>query len=101
MRKKYNLFFMKSQKIIFCTTIKNRLHHLKQTLPQNIEDNKNYCNLQFLIMDYGSDDGLEGWLRSEMKEYIEHQVIVYYKTKDQRYVVRSNRGAHRVRCPKP
>ena len=40
--------------ISFCTTIMNRTDDLKETLPKNIEDNLDYPNLEFLILDYNS-----------------------------------------------
>lgn len=80
----------KTFKISFCTTIKNRLHHLKQTLPLNISDNIDYTNSQFIILDYNSDDGLEDWLKKEMKHYIDCQRLVYYRTTTPLYYKRSH-----------
>lgn len=68
----------------------NRLHHLKETLPQNILDNRNYPNLEFLLLDYNSSDGLEQWVKAEMKEYLDQQILVYYKTADPKYFDRSH-----------
>ncbi len=58
----------------------NRLHHLKQTLPQNIEDNAAYKNLQFVVVDYNSTDGLEDWIRLHMQKYINKNMLKYYRT---------------------
>ncbi len=71
---------MKQFQISFCTVCMNRLHHLKQTLPQNIEDNASYENLQFVVLDYNSKDGLEEWIRLYMHKYIENNRLKYYKT---------------------
>ena len=49
-------------KISFCTTCKERLRHLKQTLPKNIKDNSNYPFIEFVILDYNSQDGLGDWM---------------------------------------
>lgn len=43
-----------------------RLHHLRQTLPQNIEENSNYENIEFLVLDYNSPDGLEAWVENNL-----------------------------------
>lgn len=67
-------------RISFCTVCMNRLDHLKKTLPDNIANNGEYENLQFVLLDYNSTDGLEEWVRSSMKDYIESGRLVYYKT---------------------
>jgi len=66
-------------KISFCTAIKNRLHHLKLTLPQNITNNEDYDRLQFIILDYNSTDGLEKWVKSKLKKHIESGKLIYYR----------------------
>lgn len=71
---------LKQFQISFCTVSMNRLHHLKQTLPKNIEDNEAYENLQFIILDYNSTDGLEDWVKSNMQKYIDKKKLKYYKT---------------------
>jgi glycosyl transferase family 7 (putative galactosyltransferase)/glycosyl transferase family 2 len=72
----------KNLKISFCTAIRNRLDHLQETLPQNILSNNEYDNLQFVILDYNSSDGLEQWIMHEMKALIEIGKVVYFKTPD-------------------
>src|SRR6187402_2937648 len=67
-------------KISICTVIMNRLPHLKETLPVNIKDNINYPHIEFVVLDYNSADGLDGWVRSEMMSYIEQGVLKYYRT---------------------
>jgi glycosyltransferase involved in cell wall biosynthesis len=68
----------------------NRTEHLKQTLPKNIEDNLSYENLEFLVLDYNSTDGLEEWMETEMKEYIEKGILHYYKTTEPDFFHRSH-----------
>jgi len=77
-------------RISFCTAIRNRLHHLRQTLKQNIEDNYNYLELQFVILDYNSDDGLFEWVRTEMSFYLSSGKVVYYRTEDAAFFDRSH-----------
>lgn len=67
-------------KISLCTTCMGRLHDLKDTLPVNIKTNKDYQNLEFVILNYNSPDGLDNWMRDNMSEHIESGKVVYYKT---------------------
>lgn len=62
-----------------CTTCMDRLHDLRLTLPQNIEDNADYENLEFVLLDYGSKDGLGDWVRNEMMSYIQSGRLSYYR----------------------
>ncbi len=78
------------QKISFCTVCMNRLDHLKQTLPKNIKDNIGYGNVEFLVLDYNSSDGLEEWVETEMKEYINNGILSYYKTTQPTFFHRSH-----------
>lgn len=68
----------------------NRLHHLKQTLPANLEANASYPNLEFVLLDYNSEDGLEEWIKSELQEHIRSGRLVYYKTTEPKYFHRSH-----------
>ena len=43
-------------KISICTTCMDRGFDLKKTLPKNIEDNKSYPHLEFVILDYNGKD---------------------------------------------
>jgi len=58
----------------------NRLTHLRQTLPVNILENMDYPNIEFVLLDYNSPDGLESWVQSNMGEYIRSGLLKYYKT---------------------
>ena len=71
-------------KISFCTTCMGRLHHLKQTLPKNLEDNADYPHLEFCILDYSSPDGLEEWIHEAMGEHLESGRVVYQKSEGHR-----------------
>ena len=63
-------------KLAFCTVIMNRLPHLKQTLPQNIKDNSQ-PGVVFLVFDYGSNDGLQQWIETDMKQHIDSNKLIY------------------------
>ncbi len=67
-------------KITFFTTCMGRLNQLRQTLPKNIEDNKDYVDCNFLVLDYNSSDGLEKWIKTEMGSFIKSGKILYHKT---------------------
>lgn len=72
----------KEYKISLCTTCMGRLKDLSTTLPVNIELNKTYNNLEFVILDYNSNDGLGEWVKKNMMEHIESGKVVYYRTED-------------------
>src|SRR5690242_208595 len=69
-------------KISFCIVCMNRLYQLVKTLPENIKDNENYDNLEFIILDYNSEDGMEQWMRENMSDYILKGRVIYYRTPD-------------------
>ena len=77
-------------KISFCTVCMNRLQHLKQTLQANIDDNKDYENLEFVLLDYNSKDGLEDYILNNMADYIGSGKLIYYKTLSHQYFNRSH-----------
>jgi glycosyltransferase involved in cell wall biosynthesis len=58
----------------------NRLHHLKETLLRNITDNLGYDNVEFVLLDYNSTDGLEDWVKQNFKEYINSGKLKFYRT---------------------
>lgn len=66
-------------KVSFCITCKGRLDHLKETLPQNLKNNADYPNTEFVILNYDSPDGLEEWLQENYKAEIESGKIRYAK----------------------
>lgn len=81
----FNNEVLNNFRISFCITCMNRLHNLKLTLPKNIENNKSYGNVEFVLLDYNSKDGLEEWVKSNMMGYIESGLMVYYKTVEPKY----------------
>jgi hypothetical protein len=58
----------------------NRLHDLRLTLPKNIQDNEGYPNLEFVILDYNSTDGVGNWIQQEMMQHITSGRLKYYRT---------------------
>lgn len=69
-------------KISICTVCMNRLVHLKETLPANIEDNSDHPSLEFIVLDYNSGDGMENWARSQWASFIGSGLLKYYKTEE-------------------
>jgi len=67
------------KKIAFCITCMNRLSHIQQTLAQNIEDNFLPDDVEFILMDYNSTDGLEEWVKA-LQKHINIGILHYYKT---------------------
>lgn len=67
-------------KISFCIICMNRLYHLKRTLIQNILDNIDYDPLEIILLDYNSQDNMEGWVKENLSGYINSGTITYYKT---------------------
>lgn len=78
------------KQISFCITCMNRLAHLKKTLEKNILDNFLVNDVEFVVLDYNSQDGLEEWMSLCMTKYIEQGILTYYKTIDPVYYLRSH-----------
>ena len=76
----------KFHSISFCTTCMGRLDDLAQTLPVNIESNKQYGgDLEFVILNYNSNDNLDTWMLNSMQEFIDSGEVTYYKTIEPKY----------------
>jgi hypothetical protein len=72
-------------RISFCTTCMGRLCDLQETLPQNIKDNSDYKDLEFVILDYNSRDNLWDWMQKNMQGHIEAGRVTYYRTTEPTY----------------
>ena len=72
----------KNLKISFCIVSMNRLHQLKETLLRNIADNADYPDLEVILLNYNSADGMEEWVKEALGDHIATGRIVYYKTPD-------------------
>lgn len=69
-------------KLSFCIVCMNRLHQLKETLLQNIQDNADYEELEYIVLDYNSQDGMEEWAKEHLSSYIDSGKLIYYRTPD-------------------
>lgn len=81
---------IKPKKIAFCITCMNRLCHLQQTLEKNIIDNYLVDDVEFVLLDYNSTDGLGEWVQQNMQTYIDSGILVYYKTTEPKVYQRSH-----------
>lgn len=81
---------MKKNKISFCTVCMNRIQHIIQTLVKNIKDNEDYEDVEFVLLDYNSKDGLQEYVRENLIQYIEDGRLVYYRTDAPEYFNRSH-----------
>lgn len=70
----------------FCITCKNRLHQIRQTLRKNLEDNRKYTDvIEFVLVDFGSTDGLQKWVEDNFVDDIESGYLKYYYTEELPY----------------
>lgn len=73
------------RRVSFCITSMNRLSHVKKTLIRNIEHNLSYPDVEFVLLDYNSSDGLESWVRDTCQKYMESGVLKYHRTTKPRH----------------
>lgn len=78
------------RKISFCTICMNRLHDLMVTLPVNIHHNRDYPNVEFVILNYNSQDKMDEWIRDYMVPYIEAGILVYVHTTEPKFYATSH-----------
>lgn len=67
-------------RISFCTVCMNRTIHLKETFIRNIQDNMDYGNIEFILLDYGSRDDMYEWAQTALSSYINAGLVSYYRT---------------------
>lgn len=63
-------------RLSYYTTCKNRLMHLRETLPRNLKDNP---DCEFVLIDYTSEDGLADWVRDTLLGEIKSGHLNYYR----------------------
>src|SRR5688572_15135597 len=85
-------------RISLCTTCMGRLHHLKETLPRNLEDNKDCPELEFVVLDYNSPDSTGAWLHETYPDLIHSGRLKYFRTTEPKYfhMAHSKHVAHRL-----
>jgi len=63
--------------VSYCITCKGRLHHLCETLPANLAAEAGNNDVEFVLLDYDSSDGLEAWVRDTLSDEIARGRLVY------------------------
>ncbi|WP_169053563.1 glycosyltransferase family 2 protein [Alteraurantiacibacter aquimixticola] len=66
--------------ISFCTTCKNRLYQLRETLPGNLEAIG--AGEEIVLVDYDSPDGLAKWVWDNFREAIEAGRLRFFRVTD-------------------
>lgn len=65
----------------FCITCKNRLYQISRTLKQNLDDNRLHQRfVEFILVDFGSTDGLREWVLTEFADDLASGYLRYYYT---------------------
>jgi len=65
----------------FCITCKNRIYQIVQTLKKNLEDNRLHNDwIEFILVDFGSTDGLHDWVMNNFMEDIKTGYLKYFYT---------------------
>jgi len=72
-------------KISFCISCMNRLYQIQQTLRKNINDNKDFDDIEFIIVDFGSIDGLKEYIYIHFEEELKSGLLKYYFTDELKY----------------
>jgi glycosyltransferase involved in cell wall biosynthesis len=60
----------------------NRLYHLKETFVKNIEDNVSYENIEFVLLDYNSNDEIKKWVKEDLQKYVDMGILKFYSTSE-------------------
>lgn len=69
------------KKLSFCITCMNRFHQISKTLPTNLFDNlPNKKDVEFILVDFGSKDGLKEWVLSNFSEELRSGYLQYFYT---------------------
>lgn len=63
--------------ITFCITCRNRTDFLKQTIFRNLEVAEKR-NADFTLVNYGSEDNLNDFVKKHLKKYVQNNIIQYY-----------------------
>ncbi len=65
----------------FCITCKNRFHQISRTLKKNLDDNRLHQEwVEFILVDFGSVDGVKEWVCRHFKEDLKTGFLKYYYT---------------------
>ena len=71
--------------ITIVTTCMGRTEDLKKTLPKNLKEIESYPNVEWLVLNYNSQDDLDHWMKTEMMPWIEQGILNYYHTTEPQF----------------
>jgi Sulfotransferase domain/N-terminal domain of galactosyltransferase len=81
----------------FCITCGNRREHLEATLAKNLRDNRHYPRAKFVVLDYGSRDGVGTWVRERFPAELTSGRLLLYRTEAQHFhMAHAKNMAHRL-----
>ena len=67
-------------KLSFCITCMNRFHQLSKTLPINLENNRKLDkDIEFILVDFNSTDGLKDWVLSNFKNELKSGYLKFFQ----------------------
>jgi glycosyltransferase involved in cell wall biosynthesis len=75
-----------------------RRHHLASFYRKNIESALTYPHVEFVLLDYGSTDGLRDWVETELREWLDRGIVRYFRTVTPRvfHMAHAKNVAHRL-----
>jgi hypothetical protein len=83
--------YRKSPTVSICTSMKDRLGHVRKTFIKNLEDNQEYSNCEFVILNYNCPDPqTELWAEKNLGQYIDSGRVSYYYYPDAKSFDRSH-----------
>lgn len=69
----------KKTTLSFCIPHRDRFEYLKQTLRKNLNDNSSHTDqVDFVLVDFGSEEDVTGWISSEFSGEIKSGFLKYY-----------------------
>jgi hypothetical protein len=72
-------------KVSFCVTNRNRLEHAKLTIPRNLEMLRSYPETEMVLLNYGSEEDLDGWVKEYLSDWIADGKLLYGVTRAPTY----------------
>jgi len=61
----------------FCTVTANRLWQLRQTLPENLAAIEQHKDVELVLVNFGSTDGVDDWIAHQFSPFIERSILKY------------------------
>lgn len=70
----------------FCTCVMNRLAHIQETLPHNLDLLRNLPNTNLVLLNYNSyKDDLHNWVLTNFHQDIKNKKLIYIRTQDPKF----------------